>query len=73
MPPEQGGGLEHESASRQIATQCGEDGAIGGEEVWPLDPSPENGDLVTKGQDLGVFLVLRHAREPGQSDHQPDK
>jgi len=73
MPPQQGGRLEHESASRQIGTECGEDGAIGAEEVWPLNASPENRDLVTKGQDLGVLLVLRHAGERDQSDHQPEQ
>jgi hypothetical protein len=33
MPPQQSGRLEHESVSRQIGAECGEDGAIGGEEV----------------------------------------
>ncbi|MHB8588108.1 MAG: hypothetical protein ACYDA0_04545 [Candidatus Dormibacteraceae bacterium] len=73
MPPEQGGGLEHESPGRQIGAECGEDGAIGGEEVWPLDASPQNRDLVTEGQDLGVLLALRHAGERDQSDHQPEQ
>jgi hypothetical protein len=73
MPPQQSGRLEHESASRQIGTECGEDGAISGEAVWPLNAPPENRDLVTESQDLGVLLVLRHAGERDQSDHQPDQ
>jgi hypothetical protein len=65
MPPQQSGRLEHESASRQIGAECGEDGAIGGEEVRSgrLTRRPENRDPVTEGQDLGVLLVLRHAGE----------
>ena len=46
---------------------------IGGEEVWSLDTSPENRDLVTEGQDLGVLLALRHVGERNQSDHQLDQ
>lgn len=73
MPAQQGRRLDHESASRQMATECREDGAIGGEEVRPLDASPENGDLVAEGQDLDVLLTLLHAGERDQSDHQPDQ
>jgi hypothetical protein len=73
MPAHKGGGLEHEPASRQIATQCGEDGTIGGKEVWSLDASSQNRDLVTEGQDLGVLLPLRRAGERHQPDHQPDQ
>ena len=73
MPAQQGGRLEHELASRQIATEGGEDGTIGGEEVWSFDASPQHRDLVTEGQDLGVLLALRHAGELDQSDHQPEQ
>jgi hypothetical protein len=69
MPAQQSGGLEHEPAGRQIGADCGEDGAIGGEEVWPLDASAQNRDLVTEGEDL----ALRHAGERDQSDHQPEQ
>src|SRR6266704_2802591 len=55
-----------------MPTECGEDGATGGEEVWPLDASPQNRDLVTQGQDLGVLLALSHAGERDQSNEYKD-
>ncbi len=73
VPAQQGGRLEHESASRQVATECGQDGAMGGKDVRPLDASPENSDLVTESQDLGVLLALRHAGERDQSNRQSDQ
>ena len=56
-----------------MATERGEDGAIGGIEIWPLDAPAEHSHLMPKGQDLGVLLTLGHAPEDNQSDHQPDR
>ena len=55
-----------------MASQRGEDGAIGGVEIWPLDATAEDSDLMTQSQNLGVLLTLGHAPQNNQSDHQPD-
>jgi len=72
MPAQQGGRREHQLAGLEVATEGGEDQSIGWEEIGPIDLTAQNGDLVSKRQNLKLQLSGRAAVEFDDAHEQPN-
>ena len=63
---------KHQLAGLEVATEGGEDQSIGWEEIGPIDLTAQNGDLVSKRQNLKLQLSGRAAVEFDDAHEQPN-
>jgi hypothetical protein len=71
VPAQDGGRCEQQAAEGESAAESCQKQAVGREQVWSLDMTAQDGDLMPEGQQLEIALGLRLSAEQEYGHQQP--